>query len=451
MFRFAVKSGLAAMLCVSLTAPQAQAQEVVQQLPDEASLELTQALQRLGRNPSSVPALLDAARASLALNDEDAALGFFSRAQAVAPEDGSVMAGLALVALRRGDAVTALQLFADADAAGHRLGPYAAERGLALDLVGRNSDAQRLYRQSLDENPNDVVTRRLALSYAIAGDAARSESTLLPLLQRQDTAAYRTRAFALAILGRGDEAVSIAETMLPGRLSGRLEPYLRHMPRLTRAQQAAAANLGRFPATAEMGRDDQRVARAARNPEKRSPPAQAGIDARLIPEGPPMGQNVASAELPPAPAPVPAPVPEEEEKLTLAEAFSGFTLEASAGNPAAPRQGAVDITRIQPAREAPRPAPPPPPAHPSRHWVQVATGQDTSAFRFDWRRLVRRSEGLLEGREAFRARWNNTNRLVTGPFDSAREAQQFVTQLSGAGISAFRWTSDAGEEVAKLQ
>ncbi len=456
-------------------APSLAAQEVVQPLPNPAARDLTEALQRLSRNPGSVPALLSAGRASLELDDVDAALGFFSRAQAVEPGNGAVRAGLALVALRRGDAATALQLFADADAAGYGLAPYAADRGLAFDLVGRNNDAQRLYQLALAEKPDAVVTRRLALSYAIAGDGARSEAVLLPLLQQQDQAAYRTRAFALAILGRGEEAASIAQTMLPAGLSSRLGPYLLYMPRLTRAQQAAAANLGRFPADAEIGQDEPRIARAASNSALSREPQVARVDERLIPQGQMMGQPsptqvavqapvqapvqiAAQAPVratPQAPAPAqPAPVAKTVYRPSLTEAFSDFSLPGDLRGAATARAGAVDVTAIQPAREAPRPAPPPPPppppAHPSRHWVQIATGQDVSAFRFDWRRLVRRSNGLLEGRDAYRASWGRTNRLVTGPFASAREAQQFVGELAKADIDAFRWNSDEGEEVAKL-
>ena len=159
---------------------------MVQPLPDPAAETLNDALRRLSRNPESVPALVAAGRASLDLNDLDAALGFFSRAQDVAPEDTRVLIGLALVAVRRGQAVTALQLFDNAEAGGVQMLPYEAERGLAYDLVGRNDRAQRLYRRSLAREDNAEIRRRLALSYAISGNADDSETILLPLLQRQD-------------------------------------------------------------------------------------------------------------------------------------------------------------------------------------------------------------------------------------------------------------------------
>ena len=136
----------------------------------------------------------------------------------------------------------------------------------------------------------------------------------------------------------------------------------------------------------------------------------------------------------------------EGEEIDLAEAFADFSLPATAPSPAA--AGAVDITAIEIPRETREPPTPPP--HPSRQWVQVATGQDTAAFRFDWRRITRNAHGLLDGREAYIARWGQTNRLLTGPFQNAREAQQLVGALGEAGIDAFRFTSAAGEEVTSL-
>lgn len=552
---YRLSSSLLVALAVMATVPAvgaapAQAQEIVQALPDPAAEELNDALRRLSRNPESVPALVAAGRASLELDDIDAALGFFNRAQAVAPADGRVLAGLGLVAARQGDAVRALRLFADAETAGEPMAPYAAERGLAYDLVGRNDQAQRLYRIALSQDESAEVLRRLALSYAIAGDADASEATLLPLLQRQDRAAYRTRAFALAIRGRDEEAITIAETMLPPRLSRRLAPYFRYMPRLTRAQQAAAANLGRFPSTSEMGRDTaeivafasqgeqsvvaantrraragDRLAPAGRPLGPSAPPITAQPDAvaraqvaersaqespavlaaqaappptavessqaelpRLVentqsqpvqsvepgasePIQPPEPVVVASIDQQPAAAepevaqpsfslldlpdssPGQAPAPSVQETaparspVDLAEAFADFTLETA---PVPSMAGAVDITTIQPRRERPQPEAPPPPVHPARHWVQVATGQDTAAFRFDWRRIVRNAGGLLDNAKAFTASWGQTNRLLTGPYPSAREAQEMVSALAEEGVDSFRFSSEEGEEIQSI-
>jgi Flp pilus assembly protein TadD len=266
-------------------------QPVVQPAPSASLGELNAALKGLSREPGNVVLLLRAGWASLGLDDTQAALGFFRRAAAIAPQNGEVKAGLAATSLRQGDPVAAVRLFAEAETARAPMARYAADRGLALDLVGNNAAAQQFYRQALAQQNDPETVRRLALSQAISGDQAGSDATLLPLLQHRDLAAYRTRAFALAILGKGEEAVSIAQTMLPATISSRLAPYLRYMPRLTRAQQAAAANLGQFPPASEIGRDDPQIAAFSGSTPPPPQVASATPDARLVPTGAPLGRN----------------------------------------------------------------------------------------------------------------------------------------------------------------
>ena len=233
---------------------------VVQPLPDPAAGRLAEVLRALAREPRSVSLLVQAGEAALALEDVTAADGFFKRAQAVNPADGRVMAGTASVLVRQEQPVEALRLYAQAEQAGAPMAQYLGDRGLAYDLVGDNARAQQDYLQALSAQSDPAVFRRMALSQAIAGNQPAAEATLLPMLQKTDLAAFRTRAFALAIAGKPEEAVSIAETMLPERIASRLAPYLRFMPRLTRAQQAAAANLGKFPQADQIGRDSPEIA-----------------------------------------------------------------------------------------------------------------------------------------------------------------------------------------------
>ena len=142
----------------------------------------------------------------------------------------------------------------------------------------------------------------------------------------------------------------------------------------------------------------------------------------------------------PIPAPATAPPPQD-----LSSAFADFTLPPTPA--AAAASGAVDITAIEVPRET---APAPPPA-PSRVWVQVATGKDRSALRFDWRRIARGSDGMLDGRGPFVVEWGEANRLLAGPYDSAREANAAVAELKDKGQDAFVYTSPAGQEIEQLQ
>lgn len=130
--------------------------------------------------------------------------------------------------------------------------------------------------------------------------------------------------------------------------------------------------------------------------------------------------------------------------MSLAQAFSGFQLP----NPEAEAEpGAVDITTIEPPREIKEP---PKPVHPRRFWVQVATGADRGALRWDWRRITREADSLMDGKKGYLADWGRTNRLLTGPFDSEGEARDFVNELKDAGIDSFPFTSGEGEAVDTL-
>ncbi len=259
---------------------------VVQELPSQQSYQLNAALTRLSANPRDVAALLDAGNAALTLGDNDAALGFFGRADQLSPGDPRVKTALASALVKNEDPFAAIPLFDAAERAGARGGSLGGDRGLAYDLVGDNLSAQRYYRQALASAPsNDEIVQRLALSLAIGGDRKGSEATLLTQLRRNEPAAWRTRAFVLAILGDTEEAVKIATGTMPRDLSDAMVPYLRYMGRLTPAQQAAAANFGHFPRAAQIGRDDPRVARyAALNPRPAATPVVA-LAAKNDPSG----------------------------------------------------------------------------------------------------------------------------------------------------------------------
>ncbi len=285
---------LATLPFALLAAPlAAQSHAVVQPIPGPESGDLSRALQRLARNPSDFDALVDAGKASLELGDVDAAVGFFGRAESVRAGDPRVKAGLASANLKADRPIEALALFDQAQAAGVPPVTIAADRGLAYDLVGDNASAQAQYRLALTKGRDEEILRRLALSQAIAGDAKGFETTLLPLLQQRDLSAYRARAFGLAILGKGDDAVAIVEAVMPRELADRMSPYLEYMPKLTRAQQAAAANLGNFPRAAQIGRDDPRFAQYSGRAT--AVPASSS-DSRLAPAGEPLGPSTRSSK-----------------------------------------------------------------------------------------------------------------------------------------------------------
>ncbi len=597
-------AALVAALGLPAGAAQAQgavtpiSQAMVQAVPPADAAALNAALRRLARNAGDIDALIDAGNASLALDDIDAALGFFSRAEELSPQNSRVLLGLARATVRSGEPLRALGLFDAAQAAGVERRTMAADKGLAYDLLGDAISAQQEYRFALASGEQDDLRLRLAISQAISGDREGFETTIYPLVARSDPAAFRTRAFAMAILGEDDEAVAIADAVMPKLMSTRIEPYLRYMKRLTPSQQAAAANLGIFPRAAQIGRDSPQVA------QYRQRGGRPGADTRLAPQGEPLGRRadrssqrrrpdrarstatttseppadiqrevarverqrasdpmqrasarpviVRRVEAEPAPAPAPAPTPaptraavetqpapqpveqpaariaapepqaasepvrfastgelepvsqpetqantgvafrqvverqssppeqlaradvspspgfdladlpgstqqapaplpepepEPEPAPSVADAFAAFADANTQVSPAG--SGAVDITAIKPPREVER-AEPAPPAHPRRYWVQVATGRDRGALRFDWRRIAREADGLLSDLQPHVTPWGQANRLLAGPYGSAQEARNAMNELKKNGIDSFTYTSPEGEEIEPL-
>ena len=66
-------------------------------------------------------------------------------------------------------------------------------------------------------------------------------------------------------------------------------------------------------------------------------------------------------------------------------------------------------------------------------------------------RLRELAPDQLGRRTAYTTPLRATNRLLVGPFTSEREAQEFVNQLARHSVTAFAWTSEAGQEIERLQ
>lgn len=217
-----------------------------QPLPNDP---LSNNLRILAESPHNVGALIGAGKAALELGDAQGALTFFARAEQEAPRDGWVKKweGSALVQLEQPAA--ALKFFRDAVSLGLSEAQVAGDRGLAWDISGDPRRAQRDYRLALSQGSDPEVTRRLALSLAISGEREQALQLLQDQLQRRDRAAYRTRAFVLALTGDWQDADRAVESELPAQQAAGLEPFLARLPSLSLADRALAVHLGRFPGT----------------------------------------------------------------------------------------------------------------------------------------------------------------------------------------------------------
>ena len=215
---------------------------------------------------------------------------------------------------------------------------------------------------------------------------------------------------------------------------------------------------------------------AAAPPESRPEPARTGPAPA---QGSPMQVEIAASEparidtapgftlTPSAPQSVPPEPQRRSEPLADIAALVETLPQEPASRPAARARTAE--TRPAAERPAPqsssasqraageRPAAQRParqratqPAHPARHWVQVAGGTNRAALPRELARVREAAPEEMRGHNAFVAAAGATNRLLVGPFASAREAQAFVNRLARREVSAFAWTSAAGQERDRL-
>ena len=608
---------------------------VVQPLDDGPGAELRRYLTELGRNPGSLSALIGAGRAALEMEDGQAALTFFSRAEEVAPTDARAKAGMASAMALIGQPRAALNLFEEAVSLGAPEIEIAADRGLAYDLAGDPRRAQQDYQLVLRRRDGAEVRRRMALSLAISGQRAEALRLIDPQLRRNDRAAWRTQAFVLALTGDTAGANLAARAVMPAGIADAMAPFMARLAGLNPAEKAAAVHLGAFPgdgsgsamaaasAPPTIARSPSDVAAVRQRPDtipagssatetrpapppairiaeapprrfvpdpqpRATPPVAAGSVPRRLADAPPtripdsapsltpeteaaprrFAPNPVPAATPPSPPvdnapvrlaepsptrvsePIPpltqatepprAPVeptlpPPAVQELPAATAVQGqapattdtgtmptgivaivppasqpalavaspaqtptqsgaspspgFTLTPQGPQPASPpavlpqRRLAeiADLVRSLPRDASPPAAParvptansarrearsaatvpterretrtqrPAPPAHPARHWVQIAGGANRTTLPREFARLRGLAPQLLGSRTAYTTPLRATNRLLVGPFRTTREAQALVNQLSERNLSAFAWTSEAGQEIERLQ
>ncbi len=230
----------------------------------------------LAQNPRDVIALTEAGKSALAIGDGNAALSFFAKAEELSPSDSRIKAGIGTALLLLEEPNEAMKLYAEAASLGLPDREFAKDRGLAFDLLGDSRRAQQDYALALKTRPDDETTRRLALSLGLSGDRDRGLKLLDPLLKKQDQAAWRARAFILAMNGNMRDAERIVDQVMPVGMGSTMTPFLRRLANLTPAQRARAVNFGTMPETG--------IRTAAVDTGFR--PMDAGAGAALIPAEP---------------------------------------------------------------------------------------------------------------------------------------------------------------------
>jgi Flp pilus assembly protein TadD len=237
----------------------------------------------LSQNPRDVGALTEAGLSAIAVGDGDAALSFLARAEEISPGNGKIKAAIGSALLLKQKPTDALRLFGEAVSLGYPEQSIARDRGLAYDLRGDPKRAQRDYALALRSRPDEDLTIRYALSLGISGDDDEALELLDPLLRQKNRAAWRARAFVLAMNGDVNGAEEVANSVVPGGAGASMSPFLRRLATLNAAERALAVNYGIMPS------DGQGYAMADPADLHRPSAVIAGASNGLIPAGNPLG------------------------------------------------------------------------------------------------------------------------------------------------------------------
>jgi tetratricopeptide (TPR) repeat protein len=198
---------------------------------------------------------------------------------------------------------------------------------------------------------------------------------------------------------------------------------------------------------------------SAPDPRPAEPAPTPGISAvmpSLSGAAPDSPAAAASAPPPSQPTQEPAAKPTqlaaaEPPKPSVSSRLAGIAATIGALPAAEPtRPQAAPAKPAAEAKKATASAKSEPAGAPSRHWVQVAGVADKDELPREFARIRTRAPKLLAGKAAWTTPLRFTNRLLVGPFKSDEEAQDFVNELAKVELSAFTWTSPAGQEIVKL-
>lgn len=383
---------------VVVTAAPAAAQGSYSPYNESPAAALARYVRTLASDPKDFAALIGAGRAALEIGDAQAAAGFFARADEVNPKSPLPQAGMGAVSVANGEPQAALPYFRRAQQLGAPVSTFACDRGLAYDLLGRQSDAQADYRAALNGADADEASRRLALSLAIAGNRADALQTLAPLIAKGDTGAARTRALVLALTGDSNGAMVAIDAAMPGSWA-RVAPFLQRLPSLSGGQKAAAVNLGIFP-------DAGSTTYAYAAPVQAAPGAMVSVSADRLSD---IDQILRAPVSPPTAQP---------------------TQVAYAAPP--PRAAAPTQQR------------------PHKIWLQLASAADAGGLPGQFQRIKSRNRELFDGINGFVAKGPGQARLVIGPFRSTGDAETFAEDLESVNVDASQWSNSETDQIVPL-
>jgi Flp pilus assembly protein TadD len=375
----------------------------------------------LNRSPDDVPALLARGDALTQLGQNDEAIGSFERVLRM--DRGSIRGQIGLGRIRlTTDPTEAANLFRAVLRAEPNNAIALTDLGIALDLLGRHTDAHPYYRQALMSNPGNVAVQvNLALSLAMTGDTDNALRIVEPLAKDR-TAPVKLRhnyAAILTMAGRDAEAKQLLrQDMASSQVNEAMAGY-RHGTSLASVRPA--------PETA-----------AQAQPAPTKPVAFADVPRPTVAAKTETASAVL-ASTPTTPAPMPVVHTPSQTTETLVVTQTSVPLN---GLPATERAfGAtvpVPLAPVPLVTQPEQPASTPEPVRqatgivPSAR-VQLGAFDSEAAAVAEWKRLQKRLPGLLADRQpaitSIELRGVTFWRLRTGGFDDRSAASDFCSQV----------------------
>jgi len=201
----------------------------------------------LAQQPNNVTALNHLGDMAWQSNLLQEAAGYYGQVLSLDPGNAAALSGRARIMMAQGDPFGAIALIDQLEANGGAGVESLYSRGIAYDLLGRQSDAQILYREGLSEAPADLrLKNSLALSLAISGNYRGALDLLREIADASPEGAAVRQSLALVYALSGQ--VATAMELTPGEGGGQVNRvFYGRLSGLSPAQKADAIYFRRLP------------------------------------------------------------------------------------------------------------------------------------------------------------------------------------------------------------
>ena len=183
-------------------------------------------------NPREAEAAMRYARALRATGQRTQAVAVLEQASLASPFNKGLLGDYGRALADVGQYKKALDVFERAHTPEDPDWRILSAQGTALDQLGRHSEAQRYYASALKITPDEPsVLSNLGLSYALAKDLPKAESTLRRASEsaKANPRVRQNLALVVGLQGRFEEAEGIARADLPPEEASSNVAYLKQM------------------------------------------------------------------------------------------------------------------------------------------------------------------------------------------------------------------------------